>query len=205
MLAAVEPAERELDLRLEHVTRRLAAYRASVHTPLVSPKRAAVAVVLRYSRADAPEVLLMRRVERKGDRWSGHVSFPGGREEEHDPDLQATAMRETREEVGLDLASGARLVGRLDDLRAVAKGKLLPLSISPFVFHLERDAPLVLNEEAADAFWLPLDRAAAGDLDDRIDYGLGPARLELPCWRYEGHVVWGLTFRMLERFLALLR
>ena len=45
---------------------------------LLAPKRAAVAITLR-SGAQGPEVLLMQRVERAGDRWSGQVSFPGGK------------------------------------------------------------------------------------------------------------------------------
>ncbi len=185
-------------LNLELVVERLAEYRP--REALLSPRRAAVASVLRFDRG-APEVLLMERVRRESDRWSGHVSFPGGREEEDDPDLLATAVRETREEVGLDLTAAARPVGRLDTIRAVARGKVLPMSISPYVFVLEREAPLVLGPEAESAFWFPLDRAATGELSSDYVYAVGPARLRLPCWRWEGYTVWGLTYRMLTNLL----
>ncbi len=182
------------------------AARLAAHVPrdatLLTPRRAAVAALLRFDRG-APEVLLMQRVQREGDRWSGHVSFPGGREEEHDPDLLATAVRETREEVGLDLSAGARVLGRLDAIRAVARGKVLPMSITPFVFVQEREQALALGPEAQAAFWFPLDRAASGELSGDYVHRVGPARLRLPCWRWEGYTVWGLTHRMLEGLLRL--
>lgn len=182
--------------------------RLAAHSPgdgLAFPgRRAAVAAVLRFERG-APDLLLMRRAERAGDRWSGQVSLPGGRESPEDPDLLATAIRETREEVGLDLVACGRPLGRLEPVRAVAQGKVLPLTISPFVFVATRPAPLVLGDEAAAAFWLPLERVAAGELCGRYEYRLGPTRLQLPCWEFEGHTVWGLTHRMIEALLALVR
>ena len=60
--------------------------------------RAAVALVLRENAGD-PEILLIRRAERKGDPWSGHMAFPGGREDARDESLLETALRETREEL----------------------------------------------------------------------------------------------------------
>ena len=66
-----------------------------------------------------PEVLLIRRAEKVGDPWSGHMAFPGGRADPRDPDLRATAVRETREEVGLDLENDAELIGILDDIPAM--------------------------------------------------------------------------------------
>lgn len=168
--------------------------------PTCAPARAAVAAILRFDR-DAPDVLLMKRATRPGDRWSGQVSLPGGREEPVDADLVATAIRETREEVGLDLARRGRLLGGLPPTRAIARGAVLPLAIVPFVFELVEPAPLALNAEAAAAFWLPLDRAVAGELDATHRYRLGPVEREFPCWRYEGHDVWGLTYRMLRDLL----
>ena len=50
-----------------------------------------------------PEVLFIKRAGRKGDRWSGHIAFPGGSRDPSDVDDRAVAIRETMEEVGLDL------------------------------------------------------------------------------------------------------
>jgi 8-oxo-dGTP pyrophosphatase MutT (NUDIX family) len=144
----------------------------------------------------------MQRAVRRGDRWSGHVSFPGGREEPGDPDLLATAIRETREEVGVDLAS-ARLLGRLAPRRAVAQGLPLPMTITPFVFAVDGSIEVTTGGEATAVFWLPLEAAASGALDDVHPYRLGPLVWKFRCWRHEGRVIWGLTFEMLRSLLAI--
>jgi len=193
-----------VSLSLQHIEQRLAGHEPVEHSRIVAPTRAAVAALLRY-RGDQPDVLLMQRAAAEGDRWSGHVSFPGGREEVHDPNLVATAMRETHEEVGIDLSSTARLLGRSDSIRARARGKFLPMSVTPFVFVQTAEAEIVCNQEAETTFWLPLAAAANGDFDDSYAYKKGPLSLTLPCWRYQGHTVWGLTYQMLMRFLQFVR
>jgi 8-oxo-dGTP pyrophosphatase MutT (NUDIX family) len=192
-------------LGLEEIAARLARGRVEDPGTLLSDRRAAVAAVLRV-RDGGPEVLLIERAVREGDRWSGQVALPGGREDERDVDLRATAVRETREEVGLDLG-GARLLGRLPWVRAVARGKMLPMTISPFVFGLDggADEPaLVLSDEVAAAFWFPLAPAADGRLDDRYEWRLGPLPMKFPCWRWQGRVVWGLTYQMLRSLITAL-
>lgn len=188
-----------MDLSLSLFEQKLGAYQPAVmHGP--DWKRSAVAVILRFHRGE-PDVLLMKRAERKGDSWSGHISFPGGREAEGDIDLRATAMRETMEEVGIDLAASARFLGQLDTIRAVARGRARPMTITPFAFVETRDMHVVLGDEAVEAFWFPLDRAAAGELSGTFTYDLDASPLSLPCWRYEGRIVWGLTYQMLSRLL----
>lgn len=188
------------DLGPAHFAARLEAIEPARRRPYLR-RRAAVAAILRFPAA-GPEVLLIERAERAGDRWSGHVSFPGGHADDGDKDLVATAVRETREEVGLDLGAGARPLGRLPAVRAIAKGRLLPMTITPLVFHLEAEQQVVPGPEAAGWFWLPLREAASGALDARHEYKLGPVPLTFPCWKYQGRVVWGLTFMMLRGLLG---
>jgi len=163
-------------------------------------RRAAVALVLRSLPA-APEVLLMRRADREGDRWSGQIGLPGGHADAEDADLLATAVREAREELGLDLARDAELLGRLTPVQAKARGYLLPMWITPFVF----DARTVLEPrpgpEAVEAFWLPLTRARAGELAWTHRYRREQEERVLPAWRFEERVVWGLTYEILNGFL----
>lgn len=196
-------ADPAIDLSRAHIERKIQAFAANSMRRIGS-RRSAVACILRYERA-APDVLLMKRAERPGDRWSGQVSFPGGREEDTDPELRATAIRETREEVGVDLQANSRFIGRLDTIRARAKGGFLPLTVTPFVFVKERPFDLQLNREADAAFWLPLDQVAAGELASEYRYKVGPAVMKLPSWRYREHVVWGLTHKMLNHLLDVIR
>ncbi len=147
----------------------------------------------------------MRRSSCDEDPWSGQVCLPGGKEEEQDADLIETARRETHEELGVQLAHCSRHVGVLDDVQAMARGRRLATVITPHVFTQTRAPTIILGEEAAHAFWLPLGMAAQGSLDSEYKYGQGAGAILLPCWRYQDEVVWGLTYRMLRTLLALAR
>jgi 8-oxo-dGTP pyrophosphatase MutT (NUDIX family) len=167
---------------------------ASLRPPDDGRRRAAVAAVLD---PDA-RVLLMKRTERPGDPWSGHISLPGGRYDKADPDLLATAIRETREELGLELA-GARFLGQLAPLHPRTSGPA-GIEVTPFVFLTELAVEPRCGPEALEAFWLPLETASAGTLDSTYTYP-GSA-MTFPSWTYEGHVIWGLTWRILGDVLA---
>ncbi len=146
----------------------------------------------------SPRVLLMKRIERAGDPWSGHISLPGGRFDARDRDLLACAIRETHEELGLDLA-GARLLGNLRALSPLSAGPN-GMEVTPFAFVTDRALEPTPGPEAESAFWLPLELAASGAIDDTYTYP-GTSRT-FPGWRYENHVIWGLTFRILGDLLA---
>jgi 8-oxo-dGTP pyrophosphatase MutT (NUDIX family) len=160
-------------------------------------RRAAVAVLLHEEPA-GPRVLLMKRVEREGDPWSGHISLPGGRHDTRDADLLATAIRETHEELGIDLA-GARLLGSLPVLQPYTSGPA-GLEVAPFVFVTHAAVEPCCGPEAESAFWLPVELAASGALDDTYTYP-GTSRT-FPSWRYESFTIWGLTWRILGDLLA---
>jgi 8-oxo-dGTP pyrophosphatase MutT (NUDIX family) len=166
---------------------------APVAEPVAS--RAAVAVILR-SEASGVEMLFIRRAEREDDPWSGHVGFPGGRAEPDDLDLPATARRETAEEIGLDLDRDADLLGGLDEIRAMARGRPLDLTIAPFVFHLRRTGPVRLSSEVTNVHWLSLDALLGPEPHGRFEYRHDGLAVELPCLRLGELFIWGLTYRM---------
>jgi len=160
---------------------------------------AAVAVLLRPG-ADPGQldVLLMRRAERPDDRWSGQIGLPGGHREPDDADLLETAIRETREEVGADLHACSEPLGRLEAVRAKARGMVLSISIVPFLFRATDDVKLVMGPEAEEAFWFPLHAARKGALDSSHTYRGPQANFHMPAWTFEGRVVWGLTYEILS-------
>lgn len=174
------------------LTRALAAAPAQVEDGSLSG--AAVALVLR----DSPEgldLLFIRRAEHEADPWSGQMGFPGGRAEPGDADLTQTAIRETREEVGIDLASAVWL-GRLDEVRAMARMRPQNLVIAPHVFRLRAPSEALPGPEVRSAHWLPLDEIRQERWLSTMDYSYEGATLEFPCLRYDGLLIWGLTFRM---------
>jgi 8-oxo-dGTP pyrophosphatase MutT (NUDIX family) len=171
------------------------------HT-VVDPSRslAAVAVVLA---ADPAALLLIRRAEREDDRWSGQMALPGGRWSPDDPDLLATARRETREEVGLDLTS-AELLGTLDDI-APRTPTLPPVIVRPFVFGLSRSPPLHPNHEVALAAWVPLERLSDASVYRDYRQMVSGATLTFPGYHLPEGVVWGMTERIVTPLLEILR
>jgi 8-oxo-dGTP pyrophosphatase MutT (NUDIX family) len=168
------------------------------HVPADERTRyAAVAAVLRYG--SEPEVLLIRRTEAPGDPWSGQMAFPGGRREAGDPDLVATAIRETEEEVGVDLSRGAELLGRLDDVQATARARRLNMVIVPHVFVLREPVTLRLSSSEVDeALWAPLGPMLRGETATTRAWEYAGHRLNLPGYQVGPHIVWGLTYRMVQ-------
>lgn len=161
-------------------------------------RRAAVALVL-LPRAETLDILLIRRAERAGDLWSGHMALPGGRHESQDETLADTAIRETLEEVGLDLRADGELLGRLDDLPATGRGKAVGMVVSPFVFTIAREPALTLDPgEVEEAMWAPLAAMIDGSTDTTIDYRHEGHDLRLPGYAVGERVVWGMTHRMLN-------
>jgi len=162
--------------------------------------RAAVAAVFR----PGPDLLFIRRSEREGDPWSGHMAFPGGRASASDRDGQDTAARETLEEVGLNLAAEGQVLGALDDLVApTRRGRRPPLVVETWVYTIARDPALSLNHEVASVHWFSLERLLSGEGRGTLLYDYEGTSLELPSLRLDGALIWGLTLRLVDDLLSL--
>ncbi|KAL8864099.1 MAG: hypothetical protein Q9198_010090 [Flavoplaca austrocitrina] len=85
-----------------------------------------------------PEVLFIKRSARKGDRWTSHIAFPGGGRDPEDKDDLAASIRETREEIGMDLEADHCLnVGNLSERIVTAwlgKTPYVPFASCSYVF-----------------------------------------------------------------------
>lgn len=173
---------------------------------------AAVMALLRVTGThdDAVELLFIKRASVVGDPWSGHIAFPGGRHDASDATLADTAIRETHEELGIDLRLAGRVIGRLDDI-APQSPVLPPIIVRPFIGIVARDTPIVPNREVAAAFWVPVrllqsDASRSEHVLERngetarfpayhVQSGAGPALVS--------HVVWGMTERIVVQLLPL--
>lgn len=163
---------------------------------------AVVAAILRGSEHGA-EVLLIRRSEDERDPWSGHMALPGGHRDPSDADLLSTAVRETLEEIGLDLGSAAELVGRLEGTRAVARERALDFTIYPLVFALSSDFEPALNpKEVAEIVWAPVAHLLSPAAQSSVQYVIRDQRHQFPAFDVDGRKVWGLTYRILQNLLA---
>ncbi len=129
----------------------------------------------------------------------GQISFPGGSIDADDPSAEFAALRETREEIGLDPAQ-VRILGELDSFPTFVSGYV----VTPFVGWLEERPELDPNPaEVAALLEVPIDdlnentRSEAGFLHRERTY-------PTEAWIWNGHVIWGVTARVIRSFLSLL-
>ena len=198
-----------LDALLAHpdiarLARRLAARSGRALELEEGYRYAAIALVLRAASSGEPELLMIKRAEAENDPWSGHVAYPGGRMDPTDRDLEHTAIRETWEETGVDLARDGRILGTLDDISP--RTPTLPrLIIRPFVAVVKPDVAITQSAEVAEVFWVPLfairQTTAWGRAMVRIR-GVGDREEDV--FQHGEYTVWGLTHRALNQFLELL-
>lgn len=134
-----------------------------------------------------PRIILTRRALTMNSH-AGEVAFPGGKKDALDTDLLATALRESEEEIGLP-RDAVRLLGRLGTLQSRAG-----IRVTPWVGLVPPDVALIANPQELDAiFQVPIaffrDNPMQADHVIRWQGG----EYVMPTWRYDGHMIWGLT------------
>ena len=154
---------------------------------------AAVAILLRPDPRDL-EIFLVKRAEVPGDPWSGDMAFPGGKRHSQDRSLGDTAIRETMEETGIQLEELEPL-GYMEPLQSWVRNTFV---VQPVVYLYEGDPPIRLNYELTRYMWVPLE-TLRGSKEHAVVKGF-----DSPIFRVGEEVVWGLTYRMLEKLLEML-
>ncbi len=163
-------------------------------------RQAAVAIVLSAG-ATGDDLLLIRRATVDGDPWSGHLALPGGGREPGDATLEDTARRETLEETGIDLsqtASAAPLTPVTPSFMAAPA-----ITIAPFVFRYGGDRRVTMSREIVESWWIPLEQLQREDawVTTPVTIRDGSA-IHVRGLLWHGHVLWGLTERILDEFLG---
>jgi 8-oxo-dGTP pyrophosphatase MutT (NUDIX family) len=160
--------------------------------------RKAGVLILLYPKAGRLRLLLTRRTERV-NQHRGQISLPGG-EQHHGESIEATALRETTEELGVDLGA-VRVLGRLTPLYIPPSN----FCIYPIVAHIA--PPLGFRpqaDEVAEVIEPPVDHLCDPACVRRETWFYGGQDHEVPFYEYEGHKIWGATAMVLAEFLALL-
>ena len=166
-------------------------------------KRSAVALILQVRDGEL-HILMIKRAEREGDPWSGHMAFPGGRKDPGDVNGFACAVRETEEEVGLALQEEDTCIGRLSEINAMSRIRGFGLAVTPFVFRLQREVTFKLNHEVAEIVWVPLEFLLDSDNREKMVWHYKGIDIPLPCYIYQERRIWGLSLKMLDELLSLI-
>lgn len=152
------------------------------------------ASVALYIVPDPDRMLIIRRAERDGDPWSGQLALPGGRWEQGDQDLLATAMRETEEEVGFRPPNGSA-ISQLDDL-APRTASLPPVLVRPWLVMLKHPPELRLNSEVAEASWVRFETLNADGILRDASVTTGTRQFSTAGYHLEVGLLWGMTERI---------
>lgn len=150
-------------------------------------KQAAVLVAI-TDHPTEPQVVLTKRSEHLSTH-SGQVAFPGGKWDETDSSLMATALRESHEEIGLDPKYVEVLASMPSSMTRFG------IEVTPFVGVVPQDAILEPNYGELDAiFHVPVSYFLEDANRSRTDIFQGKKdRFWAPVWHYQGFEIWGFT------------
>jgi len=156
---------------------------------------AAVALLLKTVDQDL-KIFFVKRVENPDDPWSGQMALPGGKRDAKDLNLKHTVVRETSEETSINLLDRCRFLGVMEPLRSKQRPEM---KIFPFVVLLEHEPSVKLNDELEWFVWISLEELIQHK--GTVNLGFG----EFPAYIVGNSVIWGLTYRILEKFVHTLK
>ena len=141
--------------------------------------------------------LLIKRPEHM-KHHAGQIALPGGRIEKGETALE-TALRETREEIGV-LPAEIEILGTLSELYV----QVSKFQIHPFVGWLDKRPELKINQnEVEKTIAFPLKSMKDSFSEIELRTITGP--LSVPCYQYDGEIIWGATAMILSEIYDVLR
>lgn len=162
---------------------------------------AAVMIVIKYFK-DCNYILFIKRSDVEWDPFSGHMAFPGGKNEKEDKDLLETAYRETLEETGIDLKINGQLLGRLDDCKP-NNPTARNIVVTPYISYLDKKVSIIPNYEVDEALWIPISHLKDESNLEILYKSRDGKIIEDYNYRFNDYVIWGMTGRVLHQFLEL--
>ncbi len=166
--------------------------------------RAAVAIMVREGQ-EATELLMIRRATREGDPWSGHMGFPGGRRDPGDHSNFFCALRETEEELGVDLSRWGAPLGELSDVNTGWRKDRPEMLVTPFIFSVSELPELTPNDEVDDVVWVPLHFLMDKGNREPLEWEWKGQKMETDSYLYDGYRIWGLSLMMIDEMMGLLK
>ena len=155
-----------------------------------------LAAVLIVIYGSEPTIIMTERPKTM-NLHAGEISFPGGTWKQEDSDLLTTALRETKEEIDLDIAR-QQIIGQLRSVTTLNSG----FTIAPFVAIASDIPKLVPNSEIEEILYIPMFPLFKTIEDDKDP--LHKSIQEMYTFRYEDKIIWGASARILRQMMLLL-
>ena len=172
---------------------------ATQHTRIDDPSLTPAGVMVLIYPKDGDHCILLQKRSSRVDSHKGEISFPGGKVDPEDGTLLATALRETHEEMGID-PQDIEVLGALDETATTTGFCTSPFAGTipyPYDFHPQ-------EAEVAEVIEVPVSSLMdSANRRDEIRIANGDLQ-NAPVFTYDGHVIFGATARILQRFLQLL-
>lgn len=163
-----------------------------------NPKQSAVCILL-YKKEDEMRFVLTKRHVYEGFH-SGQISFPGGKKEEVDLDLEQTALRETEEEIGVTREK-MNIFGSLTSVYVPPSGYI----VQPYVAMMTEEPVFKPDSFEVDKLIeVALDKLFKSDCILKRDVETSNGAVNVPCFDFDGEIVWGATAMILNEFRQLL-
>ena len=173
------------------------ALTTEINPKILSDGKNKLASVLIIIYGDKPEILMTKKPITL-TQHGGEISFPGGKMSELDNDLLDTALRETKEETGLEISRGD-VVGQLKQVITLNSG----FTIVPFICILNGIGQLVPNSEVESFLHIPL-LAFLDTLENDLDPKHNSIQ-EMYTYTFEKNLIWGASARMLKQITDILK
>lgn len=163
--------------------------------PVAKQKALAAVVILLVFKENEFSILFVSRIDHPTDPWSGQMGLPGGKKELDDSTLKDTIIRETCEEVGINLCQ-CRFLGVLRTENSVVKPEM---DILPFVVYCKEPPEVYVNKtELKEAVWISLTELTQNQTMVTLPLG------DFPAFVVKGYIIWGVTYRIIKQFLKVL-
>ena len=175
-------------MQLDEIKSRLSSF---VDPGIELNKKYRLASILVVIYGDEPMVVMTEKPKHMKFH-AGEISFPGGKLDPDDSDLLETALRETREEIGLTI-SREHVIGQLEPVVTLNSGFL----ILPFVSVVKEIPALSANAEVEKVLYIPLEsflKTQAKDADPSHNI-----IQEMYTFEYQNQIIWGASARILKQ------
>ena len=158
-------------------------------------KKAGVLILLLKEDKDDEYKIVFTKRSTKLKTHSGEVSFPGGKWEEADNSLYETALRESNEEINLNIENVTKL-GNLNFLLSRHK-----IEVNPYVGYLNKFQEFEGNFEIDEIFMVPISFLSDAKNVTYKEFNRKDLKVYIPSWVYNGNRIWGLTAMITADFL----